>query len=417
MNCVSFKRNIIYSAHGNLIGYLIIDVNEEIISKIYSKVKYGKTGKFMIVNANGDIISAYDKSELNKNISREEYFDWLKGNDRKGRVFDINGRKCLVSSRVFERTGWIIIGMVPIVEIMEDNVRVSMLIYLAGAVCILLGITASFFLSRTISKPIIRLSELMNHAGEGQLGVRIEADWKDETGMLARSFNKMLQKISNLMDMVYMEQKKKREYELGALQAQINPHFLYNTLESICSLIKLSWTEDALALVLTLGKFYRMVLNKGENIVSIKQEIDIITQYLTIQKVRYRDKLEYAIDVDERILHEKIIKLTIQPVVENAIYHGIKNKPDKGMVCVSGRIEGDMIIISVTDDGIGMDEDTVKNLFPDAGENQGNAGFGLRSVDERIKLHFGGDFGVRLESTPGKGTRVDILLPYNQDQA
>ncbi len=407
---ISMSRNVVSSSNGSIVGYLRMDLNEQNISNIYREVEYGKTGRYLIINRQGLIVSSLDKADLNQSVSQDPYFDWVIQHDRAGAIFKMNGSKYLVTSSHFNKMDWIILGIVPLDELMDDNLRASRLIYLTGLTCIALVILLSFLLSRSISKPIIRLSRMMVNAGVGQFEIRAEEKGQDEVGHLSRSFNRMLGQISSLMDEVYTEQKKKREYELLALQAQINPHFLYNTLESIVSLIKLRWTEDAIMLIQTLGKFYRMVINRGESMITIGEEIEITRQYLMIQKVRYRESLEYDFDLEDEALKRKIMKLSIQPLVENAIYHGIKKKAEKGTLSISAKMTDNHVVVSVQDDGIGMSPDMVQQLLSES-EQRKKLGFGLRSVDERIKLHFGNEFGISITSEPGMGTRINITLP------
>jgi two-component system sensor histidine kinase YesM len=212
------------------------------------------------------------------------------------------------------------------------------------------------------------------------------------------------------MEQVYNEQQQKKEYELSALQSQINPHFLYNTLESITSLIQLNRNDDAILVVKALAKFYRTTISNGKTIITIKEELSNIENYLIIQNIRYQHKLAYTIDIDDNILDNKIIKLSLQPIVENSIYHGIRPLKRLGHIHIIGKKYSKGIIISIIDNGIGIDPNKINILK----KSKGNpTSFGLWSVDQRIKLYFGSIYGVKIQNV-FQGTHIDILLPLEE---
>ena len=411
VDCISVIKDVIYALNGSIIGTLEINVNQEIIAGIYSSLRYGETGRFFIVNDAGKIVSSNNQADLYKSIANDKYFPWILENDHNGKVFKIESREFLVTSSKYKRMNWIVIGIIPLDELTDDSVRVTSLIYITGFACILLAIVSSMFISQSISKPIIKLSNSMTSVGQGNLEAKVEITGSDEVGRLAANFNKMLSQISNLMNQVYLEQRKKREFELLALQAQINPHFLYNTLESVCALAQLGETENVFRMVKALARFYRIALSKGKNIISIKEEVENARHYLVIQKIRYRDKFEYSIDIDEQIMNKQIVKLSIQPLIENAIYHGLRNKRGKGQINILGYCKENKTVISIIDDGIGLHANEIDEIMSSSYEGSNRRSFGLRSVDERIKLYFGQQYGINISSEVDKGTRVDIILP------
>jgi len=414
INCISLNKNITDGGTGNYLGTLEMNIDEKTISKSYSQLKYGDTGLFFIAESNGNIISSENKGDIYSNISKEVYFPATQKNTPSGSVFKINGEKYLVTSGRYERNQWIVVSIVPLSELTSDNNKVTKMIYLTGVICILFGMIFSVFISRAVSRPIIRLSKYMGKVGIGDFKVDIPHEGNDEVGVLTDSFNNMTSKISDLVDQVYIEQKRKRVFELQALQSQINPHFLYNTLESICSLVQMNLNKDAYRMVKALAMFYRRVLSKGKNVISISEEINIIENYFIIQKIRYGDKFEYDININEKVMNGKIIKLSIQPIVENAIYHGVREKQGKGNINITGEVEGENIVISIIDDGAGMSEIDINNICLITEKNvSGKPSFGLKSVNERIKLYFGQEYGIRITSKEGIGTRIDIILPFS----
>ena len=208
------------------------------------------------------------------------------------------------------------------------------------------------------------------------------------------------------------EQKQKRKSELQALQAQINPHFLYNTLDSIIWMAESGKNEEVVQMTSALAKLLHQSISNEDEIVTVEREIEYTRNYLAIQKLRYRDQLEYIIDIDEEVLHRKIVKLVIQPLVENALYHGIKNKRGKGKITVRGYEKEDHIYLEVADNGIGMDEEELGQLQEKLkGETPNDRGFGLGNVNERIQLNYGPEYGITFRSCKGEGTTATVCIP------
>ncbi|WHH60365.1 sensor histidine kinase [Petroclostridium sp. X23] len=398
-----------------VLGVLEVKISQNIFSKLYTYLDYAGVGRFIIVNKQGMIIFPDKDNSFYDNLVKENFVHLTSNHEITGRVYNYQKESFLISSNRFERLGWIIIGIIPLDDLIQDNKKVTNIIYFVGVICILLQLVFSIVMSESISKPITDLCDSMMSAAQGDLEVRVNIVRNDEIGYLSKTFNKMIDQISQLMEQVYIDQKKKRELELLSLQSQINPHFLYNTLESVCSLAQLGRTEDVFSMSKALAMFYRGALSKGRNIIDIREEIKNIQHYLTIQKIRYMNNFDYQIRVEEDILPVKIIKLSIQPLVENAIYHGIKGIRGKGKIWIVGRKKQDTIIISVIDNGIGLKEDQLHEMLLNINNRLDKHSFGLRNVDERIKLYFGNKYGLRADSRLGKWTKVDIILPLNYD--
>lgn len=415
VNCISLIRQVFSSKDSSKLGFFEINVNEEKVSGLFSALQYRNTGNYFIINNDGKVISALDKSLIYMDVSKSSYFNWVHTGNRMGKLFDIQGKKSLVTFSRYAVTNWIIIGIVPYDELVKDNKKVTELIFIIGFILVVIALWSSVAISKTITSPIIKLTQIMSEVGKGNLKIRAEVMGNDEVSYLSKSFNTMIDEISGLIDKVYMEQKKKREYELIALQAQINPHFLYNTLNSISSLAMLKRTDETLLAIKSLANFYSIVLSKGQNIIPIEEEIENVKSYLTIQKIRYSEKFDYDIDIDSKILECKIIKLSIQPLVENSIKHGIRKLESKGHIEILGRITDEMVVISVIDNGVGFDENKIFKLLEINGSEQsGSNSFGIRSVDERIKLYFGDKYGLFIDYSRECGAAVEIHLPYER---
>lgn len=410
---ITFTSGVINANSGLPVGVLETNVNEKYISKLYSNIVIGKSGKIFIINKKGRIVSNTDKQKIYSNISYDPYFKWVLNNEG-GKIFNIDDRQNLIISRHYDRLGWIILGIVPTEEITQDKYLLINRIAFIGLGFILAAVILIIFISKSITRPIIKLKKSMEYMGDGDLEVSVEVKTRDEVGALAEEFNRMLKKTSALMESVYFEQKRKREYELALLQSQINPHFLYNTLESICGLAVLNRTEDIISITDELALFYRGVLSKGSRIVSVKEELNIIERYLKILQLRYGDQFDYTIAVDQRLYNFATIKLILQPIVENAIYHGLRNKKGKGHLEIRGCLEDNNSCIYVIDNGLGMKSEDIQRIFSDTNYESGQKSFGVKSTDERIKLYFGSEFGIKIESVYGEGTTVKIVLPAKE---
>ncbi len=278
---------------------------------------------------------------------------------------------------------------------------------------LLLVIILSYYIPRSITMPITRISRVTDQVAKGNLSVRAAAESGAEARMLSDSLNAMIDKINELLDQVTTEQIRLRKAEFELLQAQINPHFLYNTLDTIVWLAEAGDQKRVVSMVGNLSDFFRTSLNQGKDIISIREELAHVRSYLEIQQVRYQDILRYEITVPEDLYEYKIPKITIQPLVENALYHGIKNKRGQGTITITGERSENGFVLYVRDNGIGMTQERLNEVR--AGIQKlsytGKEIYGLYNVNERIRLNFGGTYGISIESTYGEGTCVSISLP------
>lgn len=275
----------------------------------------------------------------------------------------------------------------------------------------------SYYIPLSITRPIRHLSQVTDQVARGNLDVRSDVQAGAEVGMLSESLNTMIDKIDDLLDQVKKEQVSLRKAEFQILQSQINPHFLYNTLDAIVWLAESGEQKKVVNMVGSLSDFFRTSLNQGKDIISLKEELQHVRSYLEIQQMRYQDILQYEIDVDEDLNQYLIPKITIQPLVENALYHGIKNRRGLGQIRITAEKEKGFFIIHVEDNGIGMKaerlyevKDAIKNKKPTQ-----NDVYGLYNVNERIRLNFGERYGISIQSTYLKGSIVNIILPYLEE--
>lgn len=298
------------------------------------------------------------------------------------------------------------------------NTRVYMLILItiiAMAVIMVVIVFFSYYIPLSISRPIKRITEVTNKVAGGDLSVRSDVFDGEETKALSTSLNAMIDKINELLAQVTTEQVRLRKAEFELLQSQINPHFLYNTLDAIVWLAESGEKEKVVSTVGSLSDFFRASLNQGKDIVTIKEDIGHVRSYLEIQHVRYQDILDYEINVPEEVYPYLIPKITIQPLVENALYHGIKNKRGKGKISITGERDEDCVYIYVTDNGMGITEERLKvvlNNINNRSESEKTT-YGLYNVNERIRLDFGEEYGINIDSEYGEGTTLSIKLPLN----
>jgi two-component system sensor histidine kinase YesM len=281
---------------------------------------------------------------------------------------------------------------------------------LAVVVFVTTALMYSLRLSKRITEPIGKLADKAQSLGSGDFSlIPVETETK-ELKMLDDGFNEMVTKINNLIAKQIEDQKTLRHAELELLQAQINPHFLYNTLDSIVILAESDRTEDAVKMVTSLSVFFRNSLSKGHDIISLRTERDQVSSYLAIQAVRYSDILDYEINIPEEFLLFLTPKLILQPLVENALYHGIKNKRGPGKIIITGEQSGDDLLLKVSDNGVGMTAEQLRALQTGVYEDR-HTGLGLVNVHKRIKLYCGEGYGLTFESKEGLGTTVTVSLP------
>ncbi|MEZ4644923.1 MAG: sensor histidine kinase [Chloroflexota bacterium] len=283
-----------------------------------------------------------------------------------------------------------------------------------SAVCF--SVVAAWSLSRSIYTPIKKLHDVTTTITKNDLQALMTSENVDEITELGMSFNIMIGKIKELLDAKIKEQEDLKKAELRALQAQINPHFLYNTLDTIIWMAESKKTDRVVEIVSALSNFFRISLSKGMDWITIREEVDRINSYLTIQKMRYHDILDFKIDLDESVTENTILKLLLQPLVENALYHGIKNKRQGGTITIRVRRKAeDEVLIEVEDDGIGFTPEKLAQLRAelddDSGEIKLESGFGIGNVNKRIRLYYGKPYGLSIQSEYSTGTRVTLVIP------
>lgn len=414
---VSVVRAVLDPDTQRVLGVVFIDLKLRFIAEAARDVRLGKSGYLMVIDDEGENIYSPSKPLVN-----EIQTQWLEGSSSGNfsKVVEGNRLQFIYLKSAF--TNWTTIGVFlkreSVFEAREIRFYIVSFVFL---VC-LFGIAASYLLSRSISRPIGQLTSFMQKAESGDLLIRYIGERRDEVGMLGRSFNRMLVEINKLIHLTERQEQQKREAELRTLTAHIRPHFLYNTLDTIHWMARKRGAEDVAEVVESLSRLFRIGLSKGSDRIPLAEELAHVESYMKIQRIRYRDKLTFEMKVQQDALHYYVPKLILQPLVENAIYHGVKERRGPGSIVLDVGAGGDLLTLRVTDDGVGMSEEQLANTRSALakvgrsaeGEEDVAAkpqGYGLVNVHERIRLTYGPDYGLAIDSESGKGTTVTIVLP------
>lgn len=395
---------------GEVLGVILLDIRHDIIQSSINGVTIGEKGFVFVMDQEDNIVY----TPVNGIVYRVNP-KWVKAMEPMS--VQIQGGSYQIRSELSPYTGWRTVGVFSMDEVMSSVNTIVYILFTCVIISLVLVVIVSFKFSRTLTNPIFKLKRLMKQAESGDLTVRFNFEHNDEIGELGQSFNHMIARIDQLIQMVYVEQENKRTAEMKSLQEQIKPHFLYNTLDTISWMARDYDAEDIVRLVDALTNMFRIGLSHGKDIITVKEEITHVSNYLYIQKIRYKDKLNYVIHVDESLYAVEVPKLILQPLVENAIYHGVKAKRGGGTITITGVPEGENLVFTVQDDGAGMLQEKVEELNRRMSERSvldEKKSFGLFYIRERIQLCYGKGYGVHVESTLGEGTRVTITLPLYQ---
>ena len=395
---------------GEVLGVILLDIRHDIIQSSINGVTIGEKGFVFVMDQEDNIVY----TPVNGIVYRVNP-KWVKAMEPMS--VQIQGGSYQIRSELSPYTGWRTVGVFSMDEVMSSVNTIVYILFTCVIISLVLVVIVSFKFSRTLTNPIFKLKRLMKQAESGDLTVRFNFQHNDEIGELGQSFNHMIARIDQLIQMVYVEQENKRTAEMKSLQEQIKPHFLYNTLDTISWMARDYDAEDIVRLVDALTNMFRIGLSHGKDIITVKEEITHVSNYLYIQKIRYKDKLNYVIHVDESLYAVEVPKLILQPLVENAIYHGVKAKRGGGTITITGVPEGENLVFTVQDNGAGMPQEKVEELNRRMSERSvldEKKSFGLFYIRERIQLCYGTGYGVHVESALGEGTRVTITLPLYQ---
>nr|WP_177296523.1 sensor histidine kinase [uncultured Blautia sp.] len=408
-------RNKISGTGNEKEGVFFIDLNYSAISELCNQSMVENQGYAFILDADGNIVYHPQQQQLYNELQTEN-ISLIMGTDSDTVLSGKGSGEKLYSISRSEKTGWTVVDCVRVEELLRKSNKAQSLYVLVAMGLIVVALFFSRFISRSITQPIQQLCDSMERVQEGDFSVSdIVVDSVNEIGSLTRSFNVMTHRIQELMEQNIREQEAKRKSELKALQSQINPHFLYNTLDSIIWMAEGKKNEEVVLMTAALARLLRQSISNEDEVVSIGQEVEYARGYLTIQKMRYKDKMEFQIDVDPSILHIPLIKLVLQPVIENAIYHGLKYKESKGLLQVKGFLKNGNAVIQVIDNGVGMDSETLAHIYDKHKVNYQSNGVGVYNVQKRLQLYYGNEYGITYESEKGRGTTATVTIPGRQE--
>ena len=398
---ISISQEVKSNAGENL-GVIRLDVDYHELEKYVKELSLGENGYAFVIQKDGTLIYHPD-SEAFESVDKQMSVQEISNSPMDSMVSD----DFFVHKSPIENSDWILVGVSSFSRFKEDSVKLLGIVSVVGVLSLLICMLGIFTLIRYQLLPVKKLGQVMRRVEEGDTTIRAEQKGAQEFQVLAGTFNQMLERIETLMKEEKEQEALTRIYELKALTSQINPHFLYNTLDTIIWMAEFQDHQKVVDITKALSNYFRLSLNAGEEIVTLRQEIEHVRQYLFIQKERYGDKLEYTIFEPNDIPDIKLPKIVLQPLVENAIYHGIKESERPGTITLTVSKRDTFIDICIADNGVGIKENTTstKEL----------GGVGIKNIKERLMLFFGEAFSMEIESEPNAYTKVYLHLPLKEE--
>lgn len=409
INSFSAARTI-PDSEGQVLGYLMINADERQLWRTYSDV-ISQDSNIYITDPEGRIVSSnreqiigfsyFSMSNLEAMFADKDYI-----------IADIAGRSALFTRYYDPESGFTVFEEIPMADVLQPITAIRRAVVLMALLAMAGGGALAWHFSGQIARPIRRLCEDVKAVEQGDLNRAFSSGGFTEVEDLSRGMTGMLARIRALIDSVRTKEEQKRRMELNWLQAQINPHFMYNTLFSVKCMVDMHRNEEAGRMLTTFIQILRGILSDPNEMVTVRSQMGSLRQYVELQKFRYGDSFDALIEYDEQVAECRIPKLLIQPLVENALMHGIDMDAGNGMITVVARRQGEEVCIQVEDNGAGMSAERVRQVM-EARADDGRAHLGVRNVHDRIRLYYGAPWGLRIESAPGQGTRITLCLPAN----
>lgn len=407
----SMARGLVSVEKSEVVGIILINCKIDFLANLCKEMLIVPNQRIAVIDRDGNIV--YDT--IQKNITQkleDNLLNLVITGSNENQNVRIRKNDLMISYKTSDITGWKIVNIIPVNEL---NKKINNMRNTTAFITLVMILIASFFvvvISRQIVVPIKRLVLLMKLVEKGDFDVKIKFNNRDEIGQLAKTFNRMTVRVKKLINEVYVDKIKQKELELQMLQNQINPHFLYNTLESIHMMAEINRDHETSRMARALGRILRYGINRDKDKVTVKEELDHLQDYIMLQRNRFEDIFDIIVNVEESLYNHIIIKLILQPLVENAIYHGLSDRAGGGKIEIRGYNQAEKLIFEVIDNGKGMDEIMV-NRMNDYINDMDNSfkSIGLKNVNKRIKLHYGNDYGIEVFSKPGAGTMVKVTVP------
>ena len=411
---VSLSRTVELTRNGSsMLGVLLVDMNYSSIEQLLEKANTDTSGEYVYLMASDGEIIYHPKQNLIHMGLYQENNDMAAGYEDTTVKENFHGEKRLVTVKTISYTGWKLVSVVPMKSFSMGMTGMRNLVVLLVALTVLAAVILNQMVSARISKPLRRLNDSVKEWEAGNMEPDIYIGGSMEVEHLGKTLRSTVAQIRQLMDDIVVEQEEKRKSELDALQSQINPHFLYNTLDSIVWMITGERYDDAVFMITQLASLFRISLSKGKTVISIEDEVKHAKNYMNIQKIRYKNSFEIDFQIEEEVLNGCIVKLVLQPLLENAIYYGMEFMDGEGEIHVRGYRRDNDVYLEVEDNGLGMPEEEAAELLNGKERpHKHGSGVGLVNVHSRLKLRFGEDYGLIVHSCPDEGMMVQIHIPY-----
>lgn len=411
---VSLSRTVELTRNGNsMLGVLLVDMNYSSIEQLLEKANTDTSGEYVYLMApDGEIIYHPKQNLIHMGLYEENNTEAAGYEDTTVKE-NFHGEKRLVTVKTISYTGWKLISVVPMKSFSMGMTGMRNLVVLLVALTVLAVVILNQMVSARISKPLRRLNDSVKEWEAGNMNPDIYIGGSMEVEHLGKTLRSTVAQIRQLMDDIVVEQEEKRKSELDALQSQINPHFLYNTLDSIVWMITGERYDDAVFMITQLASLFRISLSNGKTVIKIEDEVKHARNYMNIQKIRYKNSFEVDFQIEEDILDGCIVKLVLQPLLENAIYYGMEFMDGEGEIHVRGYRKDKDVYLEVEDNGLGMPEEEAAELLNGKERpHKHGSGVGLVNVHSRLKLRFGEAYGLVIHSCPDEGMMVQIHIPY-----
>ena len=393
-------------------GILLIDIRYSSLTQILENITLGNEGYLYMIDSGGELI-CHPKMQLIGTGQMEENLSAASGYRDGSYLEEYNGERRKVSVKSVGYTGWKLLSVTPERGLSLSNLKMRLFAVFVVAAFLFLLVLINALISSRITNPIQELEKSVNAIEAGELDTQVYMGGSYEIRHLGRSIGDMARRIQALMEDIVAEHENKRKREFDTLQSQINPHFLYNTLDIIVWMIENEQKQEAVKVVTALARFFRISLSRGKSIITVRDELEHVRNYLMIQQMRFKNKFTYVIDAGEDVMNLASLKLMLQPLVENAIYHGMEFMDGDGRIEVVSWKEDGNLWFEVRDNGLGMTRDQLESLLGDRPHvsSRRGSGIGVKNVNERIRLYFGEDYGLSIQSEPDEGTVIRIRLP------
>jgi len=401
---------------GTELGSIIIRVNENLFSDVYRNIDLGQGTEIFIVNAEGTVVSTRNNNiRFNEKYPEAELIQKIRedaNSTNESFELAIAQEKNMTAYSPIKGVDWYVVSTIPFSYLNRETGQIAKDIMGVSLIIFLLAVFLSYIFTKSISDPLNNLVEAMNQVEEGNLEVKIDDQAQDELAEAGSNFNQMVEELKDLLEDVKEKEKQKSNLEFKALQAQINPHFLSNILNTARLLADMQNADNLENFLSSVINLLHLSMNNKEDFITVKKEVKYLKSYLNIQQFRLHNKFDVKFEIEENLMNYKIPRFLLQPVVENSIIHGISAKSGQGLIEIKGFIQNEQVIFTITDDGTGMSESEIENLLNEKKDNKNQfSGIGINNVKERIELYFGREYGIEIESLKSYFTTVKIILP------